>query len=419
MASPVFFIKKKDGLLWLVQDYWALNSVTVKNCYLIPLISELIMQLQGAKYFTKLDVRWGFNKVQIWEVDEWKAAFRTNWGLFEPQVMFFGLTNSLATFQTMMNDIFCDMIAEGVVCVYLDNILIFTKTLSEHQTITQRVLECLWEYNLCLKLEKCKFKCTQIEYLRVIVLEGMVEMDLVKVSGVSEWPEPRNKREVQSFVRFINFYRWFIKDFPHHVHTLFDLTKKDVRWCWGASEQASFNKLKELITSALVLVFPNNSLSYCIEADSSNTATRAVLSQQTSLEDGGKWHPIAFFSKSLSPVERNYEIHDKEMLAIIRALEEWQHFLEGTSCQFEIWTDHKNLEYFCMSKKLNQRQAQWSLHLSWFNFTFHHHPGSSMGKSDALSQYSNHRSGSGDCCDKQRKTIMNHYYHTYKEGKES
>ena len=144
--------------------------------------------------------------------------------------MFFGLTNSLATFQTMMNNIFRDMIAEGVVCVYLNDILIFMKTLLEHWKITQRVLEHLQEYNLCLKPEKCEFKHTQIEYLRVIVSEGMVEMDPVKVSGVSEWLEPQNKWEVQSFVRFVNFYRQFIKDFSHHAHALFNLTKKDVGW---------------------------------------------------------------------------------------------------------------------------------------------------------------------------------------------
>ena len=124
-----------------------------------------------------------------------------------------------------------------------------------------------------------------------------------------------------------------------------------------------------------------------------------TLSQQTLLENGGKWHPIAFFSKSLSPVEQNYKIHDKEMLAIIRALEEWWHFLEGTPCQFEIWTDHKNLKYFCTSKKLNQWQARWSLHLSRFNFTLHHLPGSSMGKSNMLSWRSNHKSGSRDNAD--------------------
>ena len=173
--------------------------------------------------------------------------------------------------------------------------------------------------------------------------------------------------------------------------TLFNLTKKDVGWHWGESEQASFNKLKELITSTPILVFPDDSLPYHVKADSSDTPTGAVLSQQ-SLEDSGKWHPIAFFSKSLSPVEWNYEIHDKEMLAIIWALEEWWHFLEGTPHQFKIWTDHKNLEYFCMSKKLNRQQAWWSLHLSQFDFTLHHRPGSSMGKSEALSQCSDHRS---------------------------
>jgi hypothetical protein len=139
MASPVFFIKKKDGSLRLVQDNRMLNDMTVKNKYPLPLISELVNQLRGAKYFTKLDVRWGFNNVQIQEGDEWKATFRTNRGLFELLVMFFGLTNSPATFQTMMNDIFTDMVSEGVVVVYLDDILIFTKDLEEHRQITHRI----------------------------------------------------------------------------------------------------------------------------------------------------------------------------------------------------------------------------------------------------------------------------------------
>ena len=230
------------------------------------------------------------------------------------------------------NDIFRDMIAEGVICVYLDDILIFTKTLSEHRNIMWRVLECLWEHKLYLKPEKCEFKRRRIEYLGVIVSEGQVEMDLVKVSGVAEWPMPRNKKEVQSFVGFVNFYRRFIKDFSHHAHALFDLTKKDIGWKWEELEQVAFDKLKELITSAPVLIFPDDSCPYHVEADSSDVATGAVLSQQTSSENGVKWHPIAFLSKSLSPVEQNYEIHDKEMLAIICALEEWQHYLEGTLC---------------------------------------------------------------------------------------
>ena len=172
MASPVFFIKKKDGSLCLVQDYRALNAMTVKNCYPLPIISELINQLQGVKYFTKLDVRWGYNNVCIRKGDEWKAAFRTNRGLFEPLVMFFGLTNSPATFQTMMNEIFQDLIMEGHVCVYLDDILIFTETLVEHQRLLQIILEFLRHHKLYQHPEKCEFKKTKIEYLGLIVLQG-------------------------------------------------------------------------------------------------------------------------------------------------------------------------------------------------------------------------------------------------------
>ena len=206
MSSPVFFIQKKDGSFQLVQDYRALNAVTVKNKYLLLLISKLINKLQGARYFTKLDVRWGFNNVQMKDGDEWKAAFRTNRGLYELLIMFFRLTNSLATFQTMMDGIFKDLISEGVVVVYLDNILIFTKTLEEHWKVVRQVMEILQKYSLSLKPEKCEFEKTSVEYLRVVVSHDSVKMDLAKVAGVSEWPTPSNKKEVQSFLGFINLY---------------------------------------------------------------------------------------------------------------------------------------------------------------------------------------------------------------------
>jgi len=168
MAAPVFFIKKKDGSLQLVQDYRALNSITVKNKYPLPLISELVSQLREARYFTKLDVRWGFNNVRIKPRDEWKAAFQTNRGLFEPLVMFFGMTNSLATFQTMMNNIFQNLIAEGIMVVYLDDILIFTKMEEEHAQAVQWVLQVLKENKLFLRLEKCEFYKQRIEYLGLV-----------------------------------------------------------------------------------------------------------------------------------------------------------------------------------------------------------------------------------------------------------
>ncbi|KAG9224643.1 hypothetical protein CCMSSC00406_0002206 [Pleurotus cornucopiae] len=198
MAAPVFFVKKKDGSLRLVQDYRKLNNMTVKNRYPLPLISDLVDKLRNARYFSKLDVRWGFNNVRIKEGDKWKAAFRTTRGLFEPLVMFFGLTNSPSTFQTMMNDLFWELITEGVVIIYLDDILIYTKTCEEHRRVLKRVLEILQRNKLFLRADKCDFEQTKVEYLGVVISEGKIEMDPVKVSGVADWPTPRTRTELQS-----------------------------------------------------------------------------------------------------------------------------------------------------------------------------------------------------------------------------
>jgi len=393
MASPVFFIKKKDGSLRLVQDYRKLNDMTIKNAYPLPLISDLVNKLSKAKYFTKLDVRWGYNNVRMKEGDEWKAAFRTNRGLFEPLVMFFGLTNSPATFQTMMNDLFKELIDEGCVIIYMDDILIFTETLEEHHRIVKRVLKILAKSKLYLKAEKCSFEQTKIEYLGLIISAGQIEMDPVKVEGVSAWPTPSNVKEVQSFLGFVNFYRRFIKDFSDIAKPLHELTRKDSAWNWTDACQKAFDLLKNAITSSPILIFPDDSKPYKVEADSSDYATGAVLSQEG---EDGKWHPVAFLSKCLNSVERNYDIHDKELLAIIRALEEWRHYLEGAKYKFEIWTDHKNLQYFRTAKKLNRRQARWSLYLSRFDFALLHRSGRSSGKPDALSRRSDHGKGEDD-----------------------
>jgi hypothetical protein len=193
---PVFFIKKKDGKLRFVQDYRALNAITRKNRYPLPSIDDLIHRLKDACYFTKLDVRWGYNNVRIHEGDEWKAAFCTNRGLFEPLVVYFGRMNSPATFQTMMNEIFQDLITEGIVSVYLDDILIFTNLLEVHHRVTCLVLDRMCEHKLYLRPEKCEFEKTKIKYLGIIISHNKVEMDLVKIAGVADWLTPSNKKEV-------------------------------------------------------------------------------------------------------------------------------------------------------------------------------------------------------------------------------
>jgi len=244
-------------------------------------------------------------------------------------------------------------------------------------------LEVLAEHKLFLHPEKCEFHQKRIEYLGLVISENMVKMDPVKVAGVHDWPTLENQTDVQAFIGFVNFYRRFIRDFSTIARPLFNLTCSDKAWNWDTKEQEAFEHLKTAVTTALVLVSPQDLELFRIEADSSNFASGAVLSQQLPREE--KWHLVAFYSKSLSPVKRNYKIHDKEMLAIIHALEEWRHFLEGARHPVEIWTDHKNLEYFMTAKKLNCHQACWSLYLARFDFKLTHHPGHSMGKLDVLS----------------------------------
>jgi len=209
---------------------------------------------------------------------------------------------------------------EGIVVVYLDDILIFTKTEEEHERAVRRVLEILAEHKLFLRLEKCEFHRKQIEYLGLVISENKVTMDLVKVAGVREWPTLENRTDVQAFVGFVNFYCRFIQDFSTIARPLFDLTRSDHAWNWGTKKQEAFEHLKMAVTTALILASPQDSEPFYIKADSSDFASGAVLSQQLPGEE--KWHPVAFYSKSLSLVERNYKIHDKKMLAIIRTLEE-------------------------------------------------------------------------------------------------
>lgn len=381
-AAPVFFIKKKDGTLRMVVDYRRLNEITVKNRYPLPLTMELVDALQKAKVFTTLDLRWGYHNVRIKKGDEWKAAFRTQEGHFEPTVMTFGLTNAPATFQHMMNDIFKDLIGVYVI-IYLDDLLIFSEDESQHEEHVREVLKRLRENDLFCKPEKCRFKQTTVEYLGMLISKGTVAMDPGKVKAVVDWPIPKKVKDVQAFLGFANFYRRFIRDFSLIAKPLTSLLKKDVRWNWSTAQQAAFEELKRRFTTAPILAMPDMSRQFIVECDASDFATGAVLSQ---VGMDGLVHPVAFYSKSLNDAERNYEIYDKELLAIVRALDEWRHYLEGASYQIDIVSDHKNLLYFSKSRTLTRRQARWSLFLARFYFEIRHRPGRLGGKPDAMSR---------------------------------
>ena len=383
MTSSFFFVGKKDGKLRPCQDYRYLNEWTKKNGYPLPLITELLDKLKGAKLFTKLDVRWGYNNIRIRRGDEWKAAFTTKKGTFEPTVMFFGMCNSPATFQTMMDNIFRKLIDRGQVIVYMDDILIYAKEALELEEITKEVLQILEENDLYLKPEKCFFKQKKIDYLGMIIEEGKIAMDPSKLKGLRDWPTPKTVKQVRSFLGFGNFYRKFIRHYSEIAKPLNNLLRKDQIFKWTNESQKAFELLKKKFTEEPVLKMPDQTKPFQIECDASKYASGAVLTQ---IDDQGARHPCAFISKTFNEAERNYEIHDRELLALIRALEEWRHYIQGSPFTTTILSDHANLNYFTKKQKLNRRQARWALTLAEYNFELKHTPGHRMIQSDALSR---------------------------------
>ena len=401
-GAPILFVKKKDGSLRLCVDYRGLNAITVKNRYPLPLISQLLDQLSKASVFTKIDLRGAYNLVRIKAGDEWKTAFRTRYGHFEYAVMPFGLTNAPAVFQHMMNDIFREYLDHFVV-IYLDDLLIFSKNQEEHDIHVRKVLTKLREVGLYAKLEKCEFDKNSVEFLGYVVTPHGIKMDQTKVDTLLSWKTPNSVRGVQCFLGFANFYRIFIKNYSTVVSPLTALTCKDRKFDWDLKAQNAFDDLKRRFTSAPILTHANPDRQYIVETDGSDFALGAVLSQ---LQDDGKLHPIAFYSRKFSAAEINYEIYDKELLAIVAAFEQWRHYLCGAQCPIIVFTDHKNLLYYTTTRKLNRRQARWSMFLADFDFEIKYRPGSQQGKPDALSRREEYKPKEGEDCVTNQQTVL-------------
>jgi hypothetical protein len=398
-ASPFFFVKKKDGKLRLVQDYRRLNSHTVRNQYPLPLIAQLILDLSGAHIFSKVDVRQGYNNVQIKKGDEWKAVFKTKFGHWEPLVMFFGLTNSPSTFQEMMNIIYKEVIekhaARGtIIRIYMDDIAIATTgTLQDHIDAVCEVLQVAEQHDLYFKLSKCTFHASSIDYLGVIIEKGMTRMDPVKIMGIKNWPIPTKVKDVRSFLGFCNFYRPFIRGFAHLARPLNELTRKDAEWSWGTRHQKAFEELKNRVTTEPVLAHPILTDPFELEVDASGFAMGAVLLQR---KEDGKKHPIAYYSKTLSAAERNYDVYDLKLLAIVHALDHWRPYLAGSPHKIIIYSDHQNLLYWKEPHKISRRVAREVLMLSEYNFEIRHIKGTANGRADALSRRPDYDQGQED-----------------------
>jgi hypothetical protein len=397
-ASSFFFIRKKDGKLRPVQDYRKLNQWTIPNRYPLPLIPELIAQVKDAEIFSKFDVRQGYNNVCIKKGDEHKAAFKTKYGLFEPLVMFFGLRNSPSTFQAMMDQEFRDIIEEQrllgtEIIIYMDDILIASTSLEGHRNAVHAILDRLEELDLYLKPEKCTWEAPRVDYLGLILEKGVTRMDPAKIKGIASWPTPTTVKQVRSFLGFCNFYRPFIYHFSHIARPLNELTRKENPWTWEERHQKAFEELRNRVTSEPVLAQPRLDQQFELEVDASGFAFGAVLSQKG--EDGKK-HPIAFYSATAIEAERNYDIYDLELLAIVKACRHWRPYLAGSPHKVIVHTDHANLQYWRQPHKISRRIAREVLELSEFDIELHHIPGKNNGRADALSRRPDYDQGERD-----------------------
>ncbi len=375
---------KKDGGLRPCIDYRALNKITVKFRHPLPLVPAALEQLRGARVFTKLDLRSTYNLIRICEGDEWKTAFVTPTGHYEYRVMPYGLANAPSVFPDFMHEVLREFLHHFVL-VYIDDILIYSRSEAEHRQHVAEVLQQLRKNNLFHKAEKCSFHQSSGKFLGYLIDQEGIKMDEGKVAAIQDWPLPTSIKELQRFLGFTNFYRRFIQNYSSIAGPLTDLLKhKPKSLSWTPSATKSFNILKETFITAPILFHPDPNKAFVVEVDASTTGVGAVLSQQQG--NPVKLHPCAFFSRKLSPAEKNYDIGNRELLAIKLALEEWRHWLEGAQEPFIVLTDHKNLEYLREAKRLNPRQARWALFFTRFHFSISYRPGSRNLKADALSR---------------------------------
>ena len=363
-------------------DYRKLNALTKKNRYPIPLIHEIMAQLSGKKWFTRLDIVAAFNNLRMHPDSVEYTTFKTLFGMYQYNVLPFGLTGGPSSWQRYMNDILFEFL--GKFCsVYLDDILIYSDSLTEHKEHVRKVLAAIKAAGLQIDIDKSEFYVQETRFLGVIVGVDGIKMDPTKIEAIVQWATPRNLKEVQSFLGFCNFYRRFIQGFAKLADPLTKLTRKGVPFHWSEACQASFELFKKQVTSAPVLVHFDHTKQAVLETDSSDFVTGGTLSQ---IGNDGELHPVAFYSRKMLPAESNYEIYDKELLAIINCLETWRPELEFTGIPIQIFSDHRGLEYFMTKRTLTHRQARWAEKLSEYNFKITYRDGKSNQKADALTR---------------------------------
>nr|GFA39458.1 DNA/RNA polymerases superfamily protein [Tanacetum cinerariifolium] len=376
-GAPVLFVKKKDGSMILCIDYRELSKITIRNRYPLPRINDLFDQLQGAMHFSKIDLRSGYHQLRVREHDISKTTFCTRYGHYELLVMPFGLTNASAVFMDLMNRVFHEFLDKFVI-VFIDDILVFSKSKEEHEDHLRTVLQILRQEKLYAKFSKCEFWLSSVAFLGHIVSVEGITMDPAKVEAITKWIRPTSVTEVRSFLGLAGYYRRFVEGFSRLALPLTKLMRKGEKFVWNEEREKSFEELKQRLVSAPVLTLPSGSGGFQIYSDASKKGLGCVLMQHGKV--------IAYGSRQLKPYEVNYHTHDLELAAVVFTLKIWRHYLYGKSC--DVFTDHKSLKYIFTQRELNMRQRRWLELLKDYDTNIQYHSGKANVVADALSRKS-------------------------------
>src|SRR3954466_2848521 len=372
---PVILVPKKDGTWRMCVDCRAINNITIRYRHPIPRLDDMLDELSGSTMFSKVDLRSGYHQIRMKLGDEWKTAFKTKFGLYEWLVMPFGLTNAPSTFMRLMNEVLRAFIGRFVV-VYFDDILIYSKSLEEHLDHLRAVFIALRNARLFGNLGKCTFCTDRVSFLGYVVTPQGIEVDKAKIEAIESWLQPKTVTQVRSFLGLAGFYRCFVRDFSTIAAPLNELTCKDVPFTWGTAQEEAFAVLKDKLTHAPLLQLPDFNKTFELECDASGIGLGGVLFQDAK--------PVAYFSEKLSGPSLNYSTYDKELYALVRTLETWQHYLWPK--EFVIHSDHESLKHIKSQAKLNRRHAKWVEFIESFPYVIKHKKGKDNIIVDALSR---------------------------------